>query len=177
MKKKKRRSAAAVSLVVLVVVVAVCLGYGFERLIRRPAAPPTVDVKTPEVRLTLITVYRKCGHTEDKSETTETDIREISLKYKGWRMESNQNDDILLTRDVLELCPVCEREEFMGIFQEKVAVFHGRPYKRGPVKEVLSLEIKDLPEQETQDLAEGIVLNDNREKLRLLEGLSSLKDG
>jgi hypothetical protein len=175
--KKKRRVIFVVSMI-LAILGSACLGYGVYRCLRRcPNSPPTIQARIPKVHLTLMTIYKRCGHKEEMSKIFERDLEEIFEEYKGWRIESDQKDNVLLVDEASGLCPICEREEFLGIFQDKVAVFHGRPMRRGPVKEVSSLEVKDLPSQEAEDLSQGIHIKDIRERLQLLEGLFSLKDG
>lgn len=137
-------------------------------------SPSPVNSKEPKIQLTLNTVYKKCHHIETQKKTIQAFRWE---EFEGWRLERQHGSIILLQREEEDLCPICLMEEFMGTHQGKVVIYHGRPDRMGPVKETLPINIHDLPAPETRDLERGIVIHDAKEKLLLLEGLSSLSDG
>lgn len=142
-----------------------------------PSGRPVVRHTPPEIRLILVKKSARCGHfTQTSSVILEDQLKTIGSLYRGWEINGNEENGLTLSKVEEGLCPICGREQFIGIYHDKVAVFYGRPDRRGPVKEVMTLAVGRLPEQEKQDLDKGIVFSDSKEKLQLIEGLSSLQE-
>ena len=139
-----------------------------------PKSPSPVNSREPMVQLVLETVYTRCHHTD----TVKKEMKTFHWSsYEGWRLKRQDGTVIVLQQEEPSLCSVCMREEYMGTHAGKVVIFHGRPERSGPIKEIFPLNVNELPEAEAHDLEKGIIFHDQREKLQLLEGLSSLKDG
>lgn len=150
----------------------------FTRLQRLQPSPPTASQRVSQFKLFLRREFARCGHfVEEQKSMGKGDIELIGGLYKGWQIGQGQGDGMTLISNDEGYCPICEQEEFLGVLDGKVAVFYGRPERRGPIKEVTVLDVKSLPQQEQFDLAKGLIIKTDKEKLQLIEGLTSLQDG
>lgn len=147
---------------------------------RRVVVPPALvrPVAKGELEILLRRKFARCGHDmEEKKAVTEGNLALIGRFYQGWRIGSADGEWLTLIRSNEGHCPICEREEFIGVLDGKVAIFHGRPERKGPLKEVTAIEVDKLPRQEQADLEKGLVIRTDKEKLQLMEGLAALLDG
>lgn len=173
MKKRQRRLLlGALGLLVVILINAASI------YLSKQKKPEVVKIAAPEIQMLLVKVSARCGHTEEQfAELPETQLRKIGQSYQGWSIEGKQGNVLILKKIEEGLCSICQNEEFFGISKGRVAVYYGRPNRPGPVKEMTALRLEQLPDQEREDLEHGIIVHDSREKLQLLEGLSSLQDG
>jgi hypothetical protein len=68
-----------------------------------------------------------------------------------------------------DFCPQCEEQYYLGIFNEKIAVYQGCP-PDGKVIEVTEISVKEI---DRQDLEKGVIFKTEEEKERHLETYSS----
>lgn len=135
---------------------------------------PPKAVKT--VALQITDIYLGCRHSENRQEQITTGELPIFLG----KMQENREisvftgEVLVLNGEFPGLCPVCQEEEFIGVYQGYVAVYAGRPGRPGPVKEMTLLNIQGLPEEEIADLESGIAFAGQEEKLRILEAYSEI---
>ena len=85
-------------------------------------------------------------------------------------MHESSDDQVNMVLKRSELCQVCKKQEFIGIYQDSIGVFAGRPENPGPLKEVIQVKVWNLPETEVKDLQSGIICYNEKEKLLILEG-------
>ncbi|NLY88164.1 MAG: hypothetical protein GX085_00855 [Firmicutes bacterium] len=133
---------------------------------------PPRAVKT--VTLQITDIYLGCRHSENhQDEVTAVELPVLLKKMQENRKISVFTGEVLvLNGEFPGLCPVCQEEEFIGVYQGHVAVYAGRPGRPGPVKEMTLLNIQGLPEEEIADLETGITFMGLEEKLRILEAYS-----
>jgi c-di-GMP-binding flagellar brake protein YcgR len=171
-KKQRRLLLRVIGIAVIILINAVAL------YVWRHQRPEAVRIAAPEIQMLLVKENARCGHSEERfTRISQAKLRVFGQSYQGWRIEGRQGNLLVLKKTEDGLCAICQSEEFLGIASGKVAVVHGRPNRPGPVKELTTLSFDDLPEAEREDLRRGIVFRNSREKLQLLEGLFSLKDG
>ncbi|HEX2952983.1 MAG TPA: BofC C-terminal domain-containing protein [Bacillota bacterium] len=172
MKRKQKHLLLGVSVISTMIVINVIGLY-----LWREKKPEVIRSAAPEVQMLLVRVCARCGHTEEHFDRlTEAKLKMIGQSYQGWSIEGKEGNVLILKRTEEGLCSVCQKEQFFGIAKEKVVIYYGRPNRPGPVKEITSIPYDRLPEQEREDLSRGIIIRNSREKLQLLEGLSSLQD-
>ncbi|RQD77491.1 MAG: hypothetical protein D5R97_02160 [Candidatus Syntrophonatronum acetioxidans] len=130
-------------------------------------------------------IYRDCEHQVVKiSKEDEEDFPEgfsptsfagltrqdlSSLIPAGWEIKKFSSREITLHKVLQGACPACTEERYIGIFQDKIAIFQGKP-PHGILKEITSYEVKEIYRQE---LEEGIPFADEKEKRRILESYTS----
>ena len=61
----------------------------------------------------------------------------------------------------------------LGIKDGRVAIFYGKSGNKH-LKQLTDIRVNNLPSQEKETLAEGIVVNSEEELLAILEGLASI---
>ncbi len=148
----------------------------FIRLLREAGVYrlPPETVKTVAVQIT--DTYLGCRHSENHQEQIITGELPVFLE----KMQENREISIftgevlVLNGEFPGLCPVCQEEEFIGVYQGYVAVYAGRPGRPGPVKEMTLLSIEGLPGEEVADLETGITFAGREEKLHILEAYSEI---
>lgn len=133
---------------------------------------PVVEGKT--LSLEINDLYLECLHSETRyREITESALADLFREFNNSLVLSGYSEEkLVLTGEITGLCPICQEEEFIGIYEEHIAVYAGLPHRPGPVKNVTSIKIQGLPEQEVRDLAAGIIFQDEKEKLLILEAYS-----
>ena len=135
--------------------------------------PPEAE-KT--VTLQITDIFLGCRHRESRQE----EIAAGELPALLGEMQENRKTSVftgevvVLNGEFPGLCPVCQEEEFIGVYQGYVAVYAGRPGRPGPVKEMTFLNIQGLPEEEIADLEAGITFAGQKEKLHILEAYSEI---
>jgi|GEM_PF-1671992 len=137
---------------------------------------PTQE-RPDEIRVNVIDYYLGCHHHEDRTlEFSEADFRSfLSELIDDWEIrETDKKGTKILTMKIPGLCSICQNQEFLGIDQDIIVVYHGRPDRPGPVKEITKIKVLGLPENEIMDLKTGVTYEHEREKLLILEGYSEL---
>lgn len=122
--------------------------------------------------------YLLCGHTAAAGKADPAVLammagRKPGAKIGEWLL-AEEKGRLRLIREIASLCPVCSRARFLGIADGFVAVFRGTPRHRGEILQVTRIPAAELPKAEYADLQAGIPVQDENERLRLMEGLSAL---
>lgn len=135
---------------------------------------PAEAVKTVTVQITDI--YLGCRHSENRQEQIATGELPAFLGkiHENREISVCTGEALVLNGEFPGLCPVCQEEEFIGVYQGYVAVYAGRPGRPGPVKEMTLLSIEGLPGEEVADLETGITFAGREEKLHILEAYSEI---
>lgn len=119
--------------------------------------------------------YVLCDHiTEQSSEfNTESghfDPKEVAKLYNAAAYQLS-SDKLYLYLDQPGLCPSCKENIFIGLCEDKVAVYYGMPGGPQQLKEQTQIPIRGLPLLALEDLKKGIPIQDGYELLYVLEGL------
>lgn len=135
----------------------------------------TVPVGEPKMlSLEINGLYLECQHSETQyQEITGSALPDLLREdNKNLVLSGYTGEKLVLTEEITGLCPLCREEEFIGIYEDHIAVYAGLPHRPGPVKNVTAIKIRGLPEQEVRDLSAGIIFQDEKEKLLILEAYS-----
>ncbi len=119
--------------------------------------------------------YTICGHVETKrAEYHKKGPFKAVIKNYSEHVKKVNNQSYLYSESHQKLCDSCRKNQFLGLAEQRVAVFRGTPKKPGPTMEKISIDLRKLPEAEVADLKKGIPFKDGKEKLQILEGLNGL---
>ena len=124
------------------------------------------------------TRYAACGHS-NRARTTfpsEAALQSAVEQHAEYRFQKQTGNLYRYAATDDGLCPSCKQNQFLGLDNQQVVVYHGTPSQPGPVAERLSLPIQGLPQSELDDLKKGIPFKDSREKLQLIEGLNGINE-
>ena len=126
--------------------------------------------------LELRTTHPQCGHPdiEQKVYSSKYALNKALSKEAGFKYQKKVGNNYFYIKQGSVWCESCTKNQYLGIFEGKVAVFRGTPEKPGPVSETTEIRTDLLPKVELEDLKEGIRFADDKEKLQLLEGLDGL---
>lgn len=125
--------------------------------------------------LEVATVYSECGHEEivQTQFDSEQKLRESLLENSEIILQGAPEDFLIRGKqNSAGFCLDCQDKRFIGISNQKIAVFRGTPAKPGQVVEETELAVELLPQAEQEDLQRGIVFKTEEEKLEFLEGLN-----
>ncbi len=125
------------------------------------------------ISMKITVFYTSCCHEETVNRSLSKNEWEqmlATLKKDGWELKRSSIGEVELNKELLELCTGCKKQEFIGIYQDEIGVYAGTPKKPGPLKQVIPVKIAQLPEEEVNDLREGIVCQETRDKLLMIEG-------
>ena len=140
----------------------------------------------PQIKYSVevLTDFLSCGHRHrEELVLTPKELGDY-LKYTErnliiWKQVLNDHSEdmeeknrLFILKKNLFFCHDCRLYEFLGTYEGKIGVFHGTPEKKGPLKEVVAIDISELPVKERKDLEEGIPVNDTVEKLLYFESYS-----
>lgn len=142
----------------------------------------TID---PEALIYFRKNYRDCEHQvlkildkdeegfpEGFSPIIFTGLNQEDLSFKlpsQWQIKKFSSREIVLNNILEGACPDCTEEKYIGVFQDKIAIFQGKP-PHGVLREITSYEVKEIYREE---LEEGIPFSDEKEKRRILESYTS----
>ncbi len=123
-------------------------------------------------------VYLKCND-EEVLRTKPTDklvgltIYQLQKVYQGWVIDKFDQDEVDMTLKIDSYCREHANNMFVGIHDNKVAVFYGKPGSRPIVKEITSIPVSSLRKQDIEELQRGMIVQSTEELLRTLEGMQS----
>ncbi|HEY8344363.1 MAG TPA: BofC C-terminal domain-containing protein [Bacillota bacterium] len=128
-----------------------------------------------QIQVRVIDYYLRCHHNTVKVLTIQEEdyhsfLSELTCDWEARGVA----DERTLTKRLNTLCDNCQHQEYLGIYQDYVAVYHGTPDCPGPVKEVTGIRVSGLPENEVLDLKTGVPCRETEEKLLILESYSEL---
>ncbi|MGI6574612.1 MAG: BofC C-terminal domain-containing protein [bacterium] len=136
---------------------------------------PTVFTVGSESRLIYQVTYNQCNHVEVLRERLPSEeigltIADLQAIYREWVIEQD-GIDVLLTAVVDGLCEHCRSSLFVGIYEDKVAIYYGEPGGDSWLKEVTNISLDSLPPREQADLRQGVKVTNEEELPLILEGL------
>lgn len=172
MKSNRRRLAVGV-------VVLFLLGFAYSYLepnIIKPLFFNDTDQQDDYIYLKEIDTFLGCRHSACREEKLISSQFQKRLKKLGieWRLEAIGDGEMVLTQNKQGICSECQASEFLGVYLNNIAIYHGKPERPGPVKAVTPIKISGLLEKEINDLKKGVFYQDEEEKLAILEGYSEL---
>ncbi|SFL82140.1 BofC C-terminal domain-containing protein [Pelosinus propionicus] len=123
-------------------------------------------------------LYLKCNEEEVlKTKPTENliglTIYQMQKIYEGWDFEKFDTNEAVMTLKVDGYCREHANNIFIGIKDNHVAVFYGRPGYKPIVKEITAIQVNKLMPQDIEELQKGMVVQSKEELLRTLEGMQS----
>jgi hypothetical protein len=122
----------------------------------------------------ILTVFHsECQHrevTEDNYQPQKWASLLEDFSQKGWMITSFATDHAELQKEAVGLCAQCQEKEFVGIYGNEIGVYAGSPETPGPLKQVIPVNIEQLPPAEIQDLRAGIICHEAQDKWKILEG-------
>ncbi len=135
--------------------------------------PLLIRNRSDKINVKFSNIYLDCDHNETVDlSLVKGEWRRIkkNLLNEGWEMQEPSQEQVKLVLSVSGLCRICKKQEFIGIYQDNIGVYAGRPGNPGPLKEVIQVKVWNLPETEVEDLQAGIICYNEKEKLLILEG-------
>ena len=134
---------------------------------------PMFNHEHENINMKFTVFYASCRHEEtidQKSSKNHWEQMLETLSKDGWELNKRSKGEVELSKELLELCTGCKKQEFIGIYQDEIGVYAGTPENPGPLKQVIPVKIARLPEEEVNDLKEGIICQETRDKLLIIEG-------
>lgn len=124
------------------------------------------------------TLYLRCNDEEVlKTKPAERlvglNIYQMQKIYQGWDFETFDNNEAVMTLKVDSFCREHANNIFIGVKDDHVAVFYGRPGYKPIIKEVTSIEVSKLMPHDIEELQKGMIVQSKEELLRKLEGMQS----
>ena len=122
--------------------------------------------------------YLKCNDQEVlRTKPTEKliglTIHQLQKVYQGWVIDKFDQDEVDMTLKIDSYCREHANNMFIGIQDNKIAVFYGKPGSRAIVKEITNISVSSLMPQDIEELQRGMVVQSTEELLRTLEGMQS----
>lgn len=163
------------SIIVMVAAVLVSRQPGVEKLVKKIMTPALTSVEK-EWSLELDKAFILCGHNEieKSSYSSLKDLQAIVDNNDGYLLKRISGHLQVYGMSISDYCTNCRNHQFLGVSEQNVVVFRGTPDKPGPILEKTTIQIKDLPQLELEDLQKGISFGTINEKLQLIEGLKGL---
>lgn len=154
--------------------------------LENPAIPQETEVSkqdgkikiTNETNIVQKILYLKCNEEEIlRTKPTENlvglNIFQMQKIYQGWEFEKFDTNEAVMTLKVEGYCREHANNIFIGVKDEHVAVFYGKPGSKPILKEITSIQINKLMPQDVEELQRGMVVQSKEELLRTLEGMQS----
>ncbi|NMA54532.1 MAG: hypothetical protein GX952_01195 [Firmicutes bacterium] len=169
---RARRFLIAISILIIIAL------FSLNRLggdVQRHGSRKTVVKQQSPSLLVEDCYYEGCGHNITEEQELAPDLRRLAPQELArlYNAAVYQVSEYRLTVQKSEpgLCPRCKEQVFVGIYQDKAAVFYGSPAGPHQLKEQTNIPVRKLPPQAVTDLRSGIPVNSQQELLQLLEGL------
>lgn len=123
-------------------------------------------------------VYLKCNDEEIvRTKPTEKivglTIYQLQRVYQGWGIDKFDKDEVTMTLKIDAYCREHTNNMFIGIQDDKVAVFYGKPGPKAIIKEITTISVGSLRNQDIEELQRGMIVQSTEELLRTLEGMQS----
>ena len=122
--------------------------------------------------------YTKCNEqeifkTKPPDNLVGLNFAQVQKIYNGWSIEKFDTKEVEMSLKVDSLCREHANNMFIGIKDDKVAVFYGVPGPKAIIKEVTKIPVAALMPQDVQELRQGLVVQSKEELLRTLEGMQA----
>lgn len=130
-----------------------------------------------ELKFVYRTLYLGCGHLVEEVHSFPSDAgREISERLRsgetGWRLESQKDGTFVFVTEDPGMCPDDGRFRHFRVQEDgRLAVYYGKPGQGGLLKEVTSINVTHLLDEDMRRIEDGIVLEGDEAVERYLEGL------
>jgi hypothetical protein len=123
-------------------------------------------------------IYLKCNdeevfRTKPAENLIGLNINQVQKVYAGWTIEKFDVKEVAMSLKVDSYCREHANNMFIGIKDDHVAVFYGRPGPKAIVKEVTNITVSHLSSEDVTELKHGMVIQSREELLRTLEGLQA----
>lgn len=141
-----------------------------------PASSPPEVVLSPGATVVKRSAHLKCGCVDEEHEPSGAlaglDLEGIRRMNPGWTVVSFDQSRVELFRAEDTYCTFLLAHRFIGIHQGNVAVFYGEPGGHEAVKSMTDIPVSSLDAADQSRLGVGVVVTDDDEVLRWLEGLA-----
>ncbi|MBP2628226.1 MAG: hypothetical protein H6Q68_2937 [Firmicutes bacterium] len=152
----------------------------------KPLLPQETEVVKQEGKIKIVAdtdlvqkiLYLKCKD-EEVLRTKPTEklvgltIYQLQNVYQGWVFDKFDTDEVHMTLKIDGYCREHANNMFIGIQDDRVAVFYGKPDSKRIVKEVTNIQVNKLMVQDVEELKQGLAVSSTEELLRTLEGMQS----
>lgn len=133
---------------------------------------------TDNTEIVQKTLYLRCNdeevlRTKPAENLVGLNIYQMQKIYQGWDFEKFDNNEAVITLKVDGYCREHANNLFIGIKDDHVAVFYGRPGYKPIVKEITAIQVNKLMPHDIEELKKGMVVQSKEELLRTLEGMQS----
>jgi len=95
---------------------------------------------------------------------------EVASVFSSWDIVSFESSEIILRK---EISTIRTESYIVGVLGGHIAIFHGNSINGNNLREVTSIAISALPQEDRERLLRGIHVSGEVELLRLLEDFSS----
>lgn len=123
-------------------------------------------------------VYLKCSdeeilRTKPAENLVGLTIYQLQKVYSGWNFEKIDSNEVYMTLQVDSYCREHANNMFIGIQDDSVAVFYGKPGPKAILKEITKIQLNKLMPEDVEELKRGMIVQSKEELLRTLEGMQS----
>ncbi|MDR3592927.1 MAG: BofC C-terminal domain-containing protein [Negativicutes bacterium] len=172
---------------VLAAVFALAYYFGAYSLLKE--LPPKLPLETEVARDSRIKItastdlvqkilYLRCNdeevfRTKPAENLIGLNIYQLQKVYNGWTIEQFDTQTVEMSLKVDSYCREHANNMFIGMKDEFVAVYYGRPGPKAIVKEVTAIPVSRLSGEDAEELRRGLVVKNREDLLRTLEGMQS----
>jgi hypothetical protein len=123
-------------------------------------------------------LYLKCGdeevfRTKPAERLIGLSYDQVQKVYAGWLIEKFDTSEITMSLQVNSLCREHANNMYVGIHNGFIAVYYGKPGSKSVLKEVTTIPITQLTEQDLAELQRGLLVHSKEELLKTIEGMYS----
>lgn len=100
-------------------------------------------------------------------------LDELTSIIGAWQLKAYHSGQMMvLYKSVNDISPADRNKMYLAIRDKKIAVFYG-DVGSNQLKEIIDIDVSDLPEKEKEYLKKGIAVSSKEELLSVLDGLIS----
>jgi hypothetical protein len=160
--------------IVIVVIVAFALQYYYPVSDKQlmPSRSLSAGIYNPEPGR-WVAEYLKCGHSIILEDNIDADRLSELLQHTPDIQLRQLGETTVLVSIREEYCPTDDRQRYMGIWEDYLAIFKG-PAGNGELERITQIRVDKLPLEWQEQLLEGKLVFKN--ELLLLEALDSLDE-
>jgi hypothetical protein len=159
--------------------------FGGFSLLRDNKLPQEAEVaKDNKIKVTATTdlvqkiTYLKCGdeevfHTKPADNLVGLNMQQVQKVYAGWTVDKFDTNIVQLSLKVDSYCREHANNVYIGTKDGFVAVYYGKPGPKGILKEVTSIPVSRLSNEDAEEIRKGLTVQSREELLRTLEGMQS----
>jgi len=148
--------------------------------------PQETEVAKPDskIKITATTdlvqkiVYLKCNdeetfRTKPADNLVGLNLNQVQKVYAGWTIDKFDTQVVEMNLKVDSYCREHANNMFIGVKDDHVAVYYGKPGPKAILKEMTQIPVNRLSTQDADEIKRGLSVQSREELLRTLEGLQS----